>query len=134
MSAFSSIAIAGKIPAVGTGKRIRPEDLFSGEFERAKYKRLIEGVNGAGIAPDVRINKVCVRIFDFSDKAQVKEYEKLWKELLEKTSRNEVIVESQKDLVRRSDGTSYWMKYVEYVEFGDASDDKKKKKETANDA
>ena len=42
-------------------------------------------------------------------------------ELLEKTARNEVIVEAQKDLVRRKDGTSYWMKYVEYVEFGEAS-------------
>lgn len=134
MSAFSEIAIPGKIPTVGTGKRIKPEDLFAGEFERAKYKRLLDGVNDASIAPDVSVKKVSVRIFDFSDKAQVKEYEKLWKELLEKTARNEVIVEAQKDLVRRSDGTSYWMKYVEYVEFGDASEDKKKKKETANDA
>jgi hypothetical protein len=32
-------------------------------------------------------------------------------------SKGQVVVETSKDLVHRPDGTSYWMKYVEYVEF-----------------
>ena len=85
------------------------------------YQRLLDARMGIGIASDIKVSKVSVRIFDFSDQKQVEEYEKLWAELLEKTARNEVVVESQKDLVKIKDGTSYWMKYVEYVEFGDAS-------------
>ena len=74
-----------------------------------------------------RVRKVKVEIFDLSDKKDVKAYEKLWAELLEKASRMEVVIDHHKDLVHRPDGTSYWMKYVEYVEFGDGSEDKDKK-------
>ena len=121
MSGIASMALPGRIPVSGSGRDITPESLFSSPQERAMYQRLIDARMGIGPAPDVKVNKVSVRIFDFSDQKQVEEYEKLWAELLEKTARNEVIVEAQKDLVRRKDGTSYWMKYVEYVEFGEAS-------------
>lgn len=121
MSGIASMALPGRIPVSGSGRDITPESLFSSPQERAMYQRLLDARMGIGPAPDVKVNKVSVRIFDFSDKKQVEEYEKLWAELLEKTARNEVIVEAQKDLVRRKDGTSYWMKYVEYVEFGEAS-------------
>lgn len=90
------------------------------------YQRLLDARMGIGLSSDIKVSKVSVRIFDFSDKKQVEEYEKLWAELLEKTARNEVIVEAQKDLVRRKDGTSYWMKYVEYVEFCDANESNEK--------
>ena len=67
------------------------------------------------------MGRVRVETFDLSDPARVEAYERLWKELLEKSGRMEVAVDSRKDLVHRADGTSYWLKYVEYVEFGDAS-------------
>lgn len=125
MSGFSSIAIPGGIPMSGTGRSmITPESLFSSSAEKAAYQRLVDNATGGKSAGSVKIKKVCVRIFDLSDSKQVKAYEKLWSELLEKASRMEVIVDHHKDLVQRKDGTSYWMKYVEYVEFGasDASD------------
>ena len=125
MSGFSSIAIPGGIPMSGAGRSmITPENLFSCSAEKAAYQKLIDNSSGFKSAEAVKIKKVCVRIFDLSDSKQVKAYEKLWTELLEKASRMEVIVDHHKDLVQRKDGTSYWMKYVEYVEFGasDASD------------
>lgn len=109
----------------GAGRSmITPESLFSSSAEKAAYQRMIDNATGSKSAEAVKIKKVCVRIFDLSDSKQVKAYEKLWSELLEKASRMEVIVDHHKDLVQRKDGTSYWMKYVEYVEFGssDASD------------
>lgn len=119
MSGFSSIAIPGGIPMSGAGRSmITPESLFSSSAEKAAYQRLIDNANGSKRAEAVKIKKVCVKIFDLSDSKQVKAYEKLWTELLEKASRMEVIVDHHKDLVQRKDGTSYWMKYVEYVEFG----------------
>ena len=132
MSAFSSIALPGRIPSSGSGSSISPEKLFGSKEEKDEYRRIVESY-GKSIAPDVKIRKVEVRIFDLSDKNQVEEYAKLWKELLEKAARNEVAVESRKDLVHRKDGTSYWMKYVEYVEFGDASEDPEKKSEGGHD-
>ena len=103
----------------GAGRSmITPENLFSCSAEKAAYQKLIDNANGGKSAEAVKIKKVCVRIFDLSDSKQVKAYEKLWTELLEKASRMEVIVDHHKDLVQRKDGTSYWMKYVEYVEFG----------------
>lgn len=132
MSAFSSIAIPGRIPVSGSGSSINPDKLFGSKDEKDEYRRIVESY-GKSIAPDVKIKKVEVRIFDLSDKNQVEEYVKLWKELLEKTSRNEVAVESRKDLVNRKDGTSYWMKYVEYVEFGDSSEDPDAKREGGKD-
>ena len=125
MSSIASIAVPGKIRTSGGGSGITPESLFSSEQERAAYKRVIDAGNSESIAPDVKVKGVHVKIFDMSNSDEVDEYERLWKELLEKTSKNEVIVESRKDLVNRKDGTSYWMKYVEYVEFGDASDERK---------
>ena len=74
-------------------------------------------LNGRPSSANFDVKKVKVEIFDLSDEKQVKRYEKLWKELLEKSARMEVVVESSKNLVQRADGTSYWMKYVEYVEF-----------------
>lgn len=128
MSGFSSIAIPGGIPMSGAGRSmITPESLFSSSAEKAAYQRLIDNATGSKSTEAVKIKKVCVKIFDLSDSKQVKAYEKLWSELLEKASRMEVIVDHHKDLVQRKDGTSYWMKYVEYVEFG-ASDAKVERK------
>lgn len=120
MSGFSSIALPGSIPSSGGGKDITPEKLFKNESERAAYRRLLDG---GGRQNTFKVKKVRVKIFDLSDEKQVKKYEKLWAELLEKSGRLEVVVESHKDLVHRADGTSYWMKYVEYVEFADSEDD-----------
>lgn len=124
MSGFSGIALPGSIPTAGGGKSITPDSIFTSPEEKARYKRLIE--QGRPGTP-VRVKKVKVEIFDLSDKKDVKAYEKLWAELLEKASRMEVVIDHHKDLVHRPDGTSYWMKYVEYVEFGDGSEDKDKK-------
>ncbi len=126
MSSFASIALPGGIPAAGSGCGLSPDSLFSSPAEKAAYQRLLESASSRGPAPDVKINKVCVRIFDLSSQKQREEYEKLWAELLQKVARMEAVVESRKDLVTRKDGTSYWMKYVEYVEFGDASEGDKK--------
>lgn len=117
MPGIASMAIPGRIPTFCSGRRITPGELFANDRERAAYQSILDERTGRASSPSVKVDRVCVRIFDLSDEAQVAEYEKLWAELLEKTARNEVIVESQKDLVRRADGTSYWMKYVEYVEF-----------------
>lgn len=125
MSGIASMALPGRIPTFGSGGKITPDILFRNDRERAAYQSLLDEKTGRGSTPSVKVERVCVRIFDLSDSGQVAEYEKLWAELLEKTARNEVIVEAQKDLVRRADGTSYWMKYVEYVEFSDADSDKK---------
>ena len=129
MSGFSSIALPGRIPVSGSGRgAITPESLFGSPSEKAAYQRLIDSAVGGKKAEAITVKNVCVRIFDLSNSRQVKEYEKLWAELLEKASRMEVIVDHHKDLVQRKDGTSYWMKYVEYVEFGAASADEGKKK------
>ena len=112
----------------GSGRSmITPESLFSSSAEKAAYQKLIDNSTGGKPTESVKIKKVCVRIFDLSNAKQVKEYEKLWTELLEKASRMEVIVDHHKDLVQRKDGTSYWMKYVEYVEFGAASSEDSEK-------
>lgn len=125
---IASMALPGSVRTFGVGgTRITPDDLFKGPEERDAYRKIIGAGQAGNIAPDVKVKRVCVRIFDLSDKNQAEEYEKLWMELLEKTAKNEVIVDSRKDLVNRKDGTSYWMKYVEYVEFGDASDSEKTK-------
>ena len=122
MSGFSSIAVPGGIPMSGAGRSmITPENLFSCSAEKSAYQKLIDNATGNRSAEAVKIKKVCVRIFDLCDSKQIKAYEKLWSELLEKASRMEVIVDHHKDLVQRKDGTSYWMKYVEYVEFGASS-------------
>ena len=117
MSAFSDIALPGGIPTSGGGKSISPDSLFKSASEKALYKRLVD----SGGSKEMKISKVKVEIFDLSDSKQVRRYEKLWKGLLVKASLGEVVVDHHKDLVHRPDGTSYWMKYVEYVEFG--SDD-----------
>lgn len=128
MSGFSSIAVPGGIPMSGSGRSmITPESLFRSSAEKAAYQKLIDNATGGNTTESVKIKKVCVRIFDLSNAKQVKEYEKLWTELLEKASRMEVIVDHHKDLVQRKDGTSYWMKYVEYVEFESASSEYSKK-------
>lgn len=121
MSGVASMGIPGRIPTFcSAGSWLTPDALFKDDREKAAYRGIIEGRGYGAASPAIKVGKVCVRIFDLSDPVQVSEYEKLWAELLEKASRNEVIVESQKDLVHRKDGTSYWMKYVEYVEFGEA--------------
>jgi len=131
MSAFSSIAIPGGIPEAGSGKNsITPDALFSSMAEKRAYQKLMnEGRFSIDRGPDIKVKKVKVEIFDLSDLDQRAAYEKLWAELLEKASRMEVIVEHGKDLVHRKDGTSYWMKYVEYVEFTDASEHDDEKQE-----
>jgi hypothetical protein len=129
MSGFSSIAIPGRIPVSGSGRgAITPDSLFGSASEKAAYQRIIDAAAGGKKAESIKVKNVCVRIFDLSNSRQVKEYEKLWAELIEKASRMEVIVDHHKDLVQRKDGTSYWMKYVEYVEFGAESEDDVKNK------
>lgn len=114
MSGFANIALPGGIPTSGGGRGITPESLFK-HGERAKYEKLLDSYAKAGGGLDIK--NVSVRIFDLSDKKERKEYEKLWAKLLVKVSKGEAVVDSSKDLVHRTDGTSYWMKYVEYVEF-----------------
>lgn len=119
MSGFSSIGNVGHIPTSGSGKNIiTPESLFRSAEEKNAYSKLVGRSAGSIPAQDIKVGKVKVEIFDLSDASQREEYEALWKDLLEKASRSEVLVESRKDLVQRADGTSYWMKYVEYVELG----------------
>ena len=122
MGDIASMALPGRMPTFSSsGKRITPESLFKDDQEKRLYAGILNQTSSG--RPAIKVKKVCVKIFDLSKPDEVEEYEQLWADLLEKTSRNEVIVDSQKDLVRRKDGTSYWMKYVEYVEFGEASDD-----------
>lgn len=117
MSGFSSAALPGRMPTSGSGRdSVTAESLFSSKKERTAYERIL-GQNGD--KSNFSVKKVKVEIFDMSDAKQVRRYEKLWKELLEKASRMEVIVDYSKNLVQRPDGTSYWLKYVEYVEFGE---------------
>lgn len=118
MSSLSSMALPGRIPVAGPGSSITPESLFGHLPDGAGYQRI-----GESHAPGIKVKKVKVEVFDLSDKKQVRAYEKLWAYLLEKTAKMEVVVDHHKDLVRRPDGTSYWMKYVEYVEFGEAETD-----------
>lgn len=95
---------------------VTPAVLFKNEKEKAIYQEILDGKSSK---KDFKVRKVKVEVFDLSDESQRKKYEKLWAELLMKVSRMEAVVESSKDLVKRPDGTSYWMKYVEYVEFGE---------------
>ena len=121
MSGIASMARPSMVPTyLAGGGRIDPERLFSDNAEKEAYRRILDGGRGGNLAPDVKVKRVVVKTFDLSDCSQVSEYEKLWAELLEKVARMEVFVEAQKDLVKRADGTSYWMKYVEYVEYEDA--------------
>lgn len=135
MSGFSSVARPGSLPTSGAGRnQITPEALFGNADETAAYRKMLamagpDALSG-GPTP-FKVKSVKVRIFDLSDEDQVAEYEKLMAELLEKRSRLEVSVETRKDLVNRKDGTSYWMKYVEYVEFGGSED--RGKKDRRND-
>jgi len=116
---LATMALPGSIPAAGGGMRLTPESLFRSADEKAAYQKILDQTKPG---PDVKVKKVKVEIFDLSDKDQREAYEKLWTELLEKSTKLEVIVDHRKDLVHRKDGTSYWMKYVEYVEFCDASE------------
>lgn len=118
MSGFANIARPGGVPTIGGGRGITPESLFKSTSERAKYERMLASSGSNGLA----IKRVAVRIFDLSDSRQCKAYEKLWAKLLVMVSQGQAVVESSKDLVHRPDGTSYWMKYVEYVEFDAKAD------------
>lgn len=120
MSSLFSMGLPGRIRTAGA--QITPDELFRGGPDKAEYMKILDG---SVKDPAFRVKKVNVKIFDLSDEDQVKEYEELWKDLLEKSARMEVVVDSRKDLVHRSDGTSYWMKYVEYVEFCDSKEDAK---------
>ena len=114
---IASMALPGTIPALGGGSGINPGSLFSSADEKAAYQRIIEQ---AKTGPEYKVKKVKVEIFDLSNEDEREKYEKLWSDLLEKSAKLEVLVDHRKDLVHRPDGTSYWMKYVEYVEFDDA--------------
>ena len=124
MSGFSSIARPGSVPthSVGGG-RIDPAKLFGSKDEREEYRRALDGFVSSGQQSAIKIKKVKVEIFDLSNDKDVEAYEKLWAELLEKSSKMEVVVDARKDLVHRADGTSDWLKYVEYVEFCGSEDD-----------
>lgn len=126
MSGFDNAALPGRIPTSHLGKDlITPESLFKDSAEKAMYRRFMMDA-GEAMRKEFKVKKVKVRIFDLSDAKQCREYEKLWAELLMKVSKMEAVVESSKDLVHRPDGTSYWMKYVEYVEFDDGSTEDRK--------
>lgn len=130
MSAFDLVAVPGKMPTSGGGSGITPDSLFRGAKERAEYQRILDAVGAPTKISDIKDFKGCkvkVDIFDLSDADQRKAYEKLWAKLLVKASNMEAVVESSKDLVHRKDGTSYWMKYVEYVEFAGDGDGSKHK-------
>lgn len=128
MSAFDDAALPGRIPTSGSGSStITPDVLFKNEAEKAMYRDILDGSRSSS-SKSFKVRKVKVEIFDLSDSAQRRKYEKLWAELLVKVSRMEAVVESSKDLVRRPDGTSYWMKYVEYVEFGEDTSKSKESK------
>lgn len=114
MSGFANIALPGGIPTSGGGRGITPESLFKSGRERLKYEQALASSAVSGFD----IKNVSVRIFDLSNEKERKSYEKLWAKLLGMVSKGEAVVESSKDLVQRPDGTSYWMKYVEYVELG----------------
>lgn len=132
MSGFSSIGNVGHIPTSGSGSRdVTPNSLFSTLEEREAYGRLVGGRNGTQ-SQELKVGKVKVEIFDLSDSSQREAYETLWKDLIEKSSRMEAIVDSRKDLVQRPDGTPYWMKYVEYVEIGSREESKEKQEESGN--
>lgn len=125
MSAFDNAAMPGKIPTSGSGaSMVTPAALFKNEAEKALYESILNG-GKSSLADSFKIKKVKVEIFDMSDETQRHKYEKLWAELLVKVSKREAVVEASKDLVKRPDGTSYWMKYVEYVEFGESGSAKK---------
>lgn len=118
MSAFDGVALPGKIPTAGSGaKMVSPENLFKDAAQKAMYQMILDGAGRKGGVVSGKIKKVKVEIFDMSNANERKKYEKLWMELLVKAAKNEVLVEHSKDLVKRPDGTSYWMKYVEYVEY-----------------
>ena len=119
MSGFSSIALPGGIPVCGGGRNdVTPDKLFKNTSEREAYRDLLYHQKSPSLSPEVSVKRVKVEIFDLSDSKQLKRYEKLWASLLKKAELGRVIIEARKDLVNRADGTSYWMKYVEYVEYG----------------
>lgn len=97
------------------GDKAAVDSLFSGGKGR------LDGSVGSDIEMFMsgRANIKCVKvhIFNLSDASERSEYEKLWADLLKKMSCGSVVVDSHSDLVKDKDGTSYWMKYVEYVEF-----------------
>lgn len=118
MSAFGKTA-AGSIPTHGS--QISAKDLFSDSGMLAKCRKMISGTSEgevvASMASKVKISKYKVETFDLSDASQREAYEKLWMELFEMVSRGEAFVDARKDLVHRADGTSYWLKYMEYAIF-----------------
>ena len=114
MSGLASIALPGTVPTAGLGRGITPGMLFRSNAEKSRYEQVL---NAVGSFKPMEIKKVEVRIFDLSDGKQRKDYEKLWARLLPMVARGEAVVDHSKDLLHRPDGTSYWMKYVEYVEF-----------------
>ncbi len=130
MSAFSDIGLPGRMPVAGSGRgMVTPESLFDSKAEKGLYQRLLDRAAGAE-QPSVGFKSVKVKIFDLSDPKQVEAYEKLWLKLLNKIARMEAVVDARTDLVRRADGTSYWMKYVEYTEFDDGEEDSSKDKKS----
>lgn len=131
MSAFSDIALPGRMPVAGSGRgMVTPESLFASQAEKDFYKHLLDRAGATQKTPNFKCVKV--KIFDLSDAKQVASYEKLQLELLNKIARMEAVVDERTDLVHRADGTSYWMKYVEYTEFGDSEEAKDKKSKGRN--
>lgn len=116
MSAFTRAA-PGKVPTHGAS--VSSRDLFTDHGMLARCQRLIAGTQEgeifAAMSGKIKVSKYKVEIFDLSDAEQREAYEKLWLELFEMVSRGEAFVDARKDLVHRADGTSYWMKYIEYA-------------------
>lgn len=116
---FAGIALPGGIPTAGSGsKGVTPESLFRDKSERDRYRMILENGQAFGAAAqDMKVKSIKVRTFDLSDREQADEYEELMADLINRSYMAEVIVfDSRKDLVSRGDGTSYWLKYVEYAE------------------
>lgn len=120
MSSLFSIANPGGGNLKPYGSKEKVDSLFTGgdELAHVKYgKSAVEMFLSGGAS----ISSVKVRIFDLSDDKQRNEYEVLWADLLVRMSEGKVVVETHSDLVKHPDGTSYWMKYIEYVEFEGSS-------------
>lgn len=98
------------------GSKEKVDSLFTGpndDLAQARGRSAVEMFLSGGAS----IQSVKVRIFDLSDDKQRNEYEVLWADLLARMSEGKVVVETHSDLVKHPDGTSYWMKYIEYIEF-----------------
>ncbi len=63
-----------------------------------------------------------IRVFDLFDEGQRREFERLYVDLVDKVRRGTVLIsENVRESVTRQDGSTGWLKYIEWTEF-DTSD------------